>query len=66
MPWTCACCTKVLPDRAIENIVMTEEGDQVSVGSDCARNIVAAGADGFFHDDPDTGPFYSIKAFEAL
>jgi hypothetical protein len=56
----------VLPDRAIENIVMTEEGDQVSVGSDCARNIVAAGADGFFHDDPDTGPFYSIKAFEQL
>lgn len=53
MSWTCACCKKELPDRAIENLVVTEEGDEVSVGSDCAKKIIAAGSEGFMHENGD-------------
>ena len=66
MSWKCACCTKELPDRAIAHIVVTEEGDRVQVGSDCAKNIKDAGTDGYYHEDPSTGPFYSLAAYDEM
>jgi hypothetical protein len=65
MTWTCACCLRILPDRAIENIVLTDEGSEVSVGSDCAKNIIEAGGDGFDHEKSGQGPFYTRAAWES-
>jgi hypothetical protein len=64
--WTCACCKKELPDRAIENIVVNEEGDDVSVGSDCAKKIREAGTDGYSKDDSGEGVLYTHDAYGRL
>lgn len=62
--WNCACCGRILQDRAIENTAVTEGGEQVSVGSDCAKKIIAAGAEGHAHENGDV--LYSLKAFEHM
>lgn len=48
--WTCFCCGKELPDTAIENVVVTEEGDEVTIGSDCARKTRESGTEGHFSE----------------
>lgn len=65
MPWTCHCCLRELPDRAIENIAVTEEGDEVPVGSDCIKRIKEAGSDGYVHPNGDI-LLYTLSAYEQL
>lgn len=63
--WQCACCLRILPMRAIAWVVVTEEGEQVEVGSDCGKKIKDAGGEG--HTNEDTGAtFFSLQAWEDL
>lgn len=64
MTWTCACCNKELPDRAIENIVVTEDGEDVSVGSDCCKKIREAGSAGHTHEETGNGPLYTRAVYD--
>lgn len=66
MSWDCACCTRKLPDRAIENIVVTDEGFKTAVGSDCAKKIVEAGTDGFEHPKNPGVTFYTSAAWKEV
>lgn len=65
MAWTCACCLKVLPDRAIAWEVLTAEGEEVDIGSDCGKRTRAAGTAGY---SPANGAsnetFYTRSAWE--
>lgn len=63
MPWDCYSCGRNLPDKAIEHAAMTEDGEQVSVGSDCIKHIKAAGEAG--HTNDKTGvTLWSLNAFD--
>lgn len=65
--WQCACCTKNLPDSAIEWIVIDgESGELVAVGSDCGKKVREAGGEGHYHDQAGTGPFYTKAVYEAM
>ena len=48
--WECQCCGRLLPARAIEHKAVNEEGQRVSVGSDCIKHIKAAGSSGHFNE----------------
>lgn len=65
--WNCACCTKLLPDSALQWIVVDgETGDEVAVGSDCGKKTREAGEDGHYHDNAGTGPFYTKAVYEGM
>lgn len=61
--WTCYCCGRDLPGRAIEHKAVNEDGEQVSVGSDCIKKIVDARFYG--HESScGNGNLFSIAVWE--
>lgn len=48
--WNCYNCGRTLRPRSVKHIVVTEEGEEVPVGSDCVQHIREAGTDGFFSE----------------
>lgn len=64
--WNCAACAKLLPDTAIEWIVIDgDSGEEVSVGSDCGKRTRQAGTDGYTPENSDQ-TFYTKSAYENL
>lgn len=63
--WECQCCFRILPARAIEHKAVNEEGERVSVGSDCIKHIKSAAPESYIN--PKTGTeLYSIAAYASM
>ncbi len=64
MSWNCYNCDRLLKNRSMYGLVMTEEGQEVKVGTDCSKTIKEAGEDGVFSEANGVN-LYSHSGYKA-